>query len=331
MSKPDFARLTSIGSFLPSKKVSNDDLSHALETSDEWIYTRTGIHSRHLCEEGQSLTDMATEAALKSLKTSDLQAENLDHILCATVTPDMLLPSAAVIVQRNIGAMNAAALDTVSACAGFIYNLHLAKNLVIAGASKNTMILGAEKMSSIVNWEDRTTCVLFGDAAGAGIVTEAQAGDNGIILDTLIASDPSSYEILTVPGGGSNLRPESPEFHWTKAKVHMNGQEVFKNAVKRITQSIGIILERNDRKAADIDKFIIHQANARIIESIQRRYKLSDEQVIYDMEDTGNTSAASIPLTLDRAIQRGEVEKGQKLCMAAMGAGFCWAASLVDW
>jgi 3-oxoacyl-[acyl-carrier-protein] synthase III len=321
------------GSYLPEKILTNDDLSKIVETSDEWITTRTGIKERHIAAEDQATSDLASEAARRAMTSAGVTAEEIDLIVVATVTPDMFFPSTACIVQRKIGATNAVCFDISAACSGFLYALQVARHFLNAGSRTTALVIGAEKLSSLVNWEDRNTCVLFGDGAGAVVIravdTDTEAP--GRVLSTVMGSDGNLTDLLKVPGGGSAL-PITPENAASRPNtIHMEGRETFKHAVTRMCQASEQALEMAGLTKEDIDLVIPHQANARIISVIADRLGVPPEKTFINLDKYGNTSAATIPIALDEAQRQGRLKKGDIVLLVAFGGGFTWASSVVRW
>lgn len=314
------SKIIGCGSYLPDNVVTNDDLAKKIDTSDEWIAQRTGIRQRHIAE-GQTTSDLATEAALDALKHAGITADDIDCIVLATTTPDKTFPSTAALVQANLGMKDKGfAFDVQAVCSGFIYALAVADNFIKAGQVKKALVIGAEKMSSILNWDDRTTCVLFGDGAGA-VVLEATEEEGVGILSTHLHSEGSKNELLYTDGGPSSTG--------TVGTVVMHGKEVFKNAVLRMSQVVGEALGANGYTAEDLDWLVPHQANKRIIDSTAHKLKLPEEKVVLTVDKHGNTSAASIPLAFDSAVKDGRIQKGELILMETMGGGLTWGASLI--
>lgn len=321
------------GSYLPDKVLTNDDLSKIVDTSDEWITTRTGIKERHIAAEDQATSDLASEAARRAMTSAGVTAEEIDLIVVATVTPDMFFPSTACIVQRKIGASNAVCFDISAACSGFLYALQVARHFLNAGSRATALVIGAEKLSSLVNWEDRNTCVLFGDGAGAVVIravdTDTEAP--GRVLSTVMGSDGNLTDLLKVPGGGSAL-PITPENAASRPNtIHMEGRETFKHAVTRMCQASEEALEMAGLTKEDISLVIPHQANARIISVIADRLGVPPEKTFINLDKYGNTSAATIPIALDEAQRQGRLNKGDIVLLVAFGGGFTWASSVLRW
>jgi 3-oxoacyl-[acyl-carrier-protein] synthase III len=321
------------GSYLPEKVLTNDDLSKIVDTSDEWITTRTGIKERHIAADDQATSDLAAEAARRAMTAAGVTPEEIDLIVVATVTPDMFFPSTACFVQRKIGATNAVCFDISAACSGFLYALQVARHFLNAGSRTTALVIGAEKLSSLVNWEDRNTCVLFGDGAGAVVIRAVDADTDapGRVLSTVMGSDGTLSDLLKVPGGGSAL-PITPENAASRPNtIHMEGRETFKHAVTRMCQASEQALEMAGLTKADIAMVIPHQANARIITAIADRLGLPEEKTFVNVDKYGNTSAATIPVALDEAHRQGRIKRGDIVLLVAFGGGFTWASSVLRW
>ena len=321
------------GSYLPEKVLTNDDLSKIVDTSDEWITTRTGIKERHIAADDQATSDLASEAARRAMTAAGVTPEEIDLIVVATVTPDMFFPSTACFVQRKIGATNAVCFDISAACSGFLYAPQVARHFLNAGSRTTALVIGAEKLSSLVNWEDRNTCVLFGDGAGAVVIRAVDADTDapGRVLSTVMGSDGTLSDLLKVPGGGSAL-PITPENAASRPNtIHMEGRETFKHAVTRMCQASEQALEMAGLTKADIAMVIPHQANARIITAIADRLGLPEEKTFVNVDKYGNTSAATIPVALDEAHRQGRIKRGDIVLLVAFGGGFTWASSVLRW
>jgi 3-oxoacyl-[acyl-carrier-protein] synthase III len=324
------ARISSIATYVPPRQLTNADLEKMVETSDEWILQRTGIRTRHIVEPGVGTSDLSKEAAVKAIELAGLTPMDIDFIVVGTTTPDMVFPSTACLVQTKIGAKKAWGYDLMAACSGFTYALTTAAKMVEAGASRYALVIGADAMSTIIDYTDRTTCVLFGDGAGA-VVVEA-ADEEGIgFLDFENYVDGSGGHALCMPAGGS-LRPASHEtvdqrLHYVK----QDGQAVFKFAVRNTEEACRRVLERNGIKPNEVDLFVSHQANRRIITSAAEKLGLAQEKVIINIERFGNTTAGTIPLALNDAILDGRLKKGDLVLLASVGAGFTVGAVLLRW
>jgi 3-oxoacyl-[acyl-carrier-protein] synthase-3 len=323
------ARITGTGSYAPRKVITNHDLEKLVDTSDEWITERTGIKERRIAEKGQTTSDLAYEASRKALKAAGLGADELDLILVATMTPDMILPSMGCVLQEKLGAKKAAAFDIYAACSGFIYGLSIASAFIKADAYKNILLVGAEILSRFTDWEDRTTCILFGDGAGAAVI-QRHAGKRGI-LSTHLHSDGLLGDLIQVPAGGA----QHPTSHETiRRRMHfvkMKGNETFKAAVRALEGVVQEALEHNKVKPEEIDFLVPHQANLRIIQAMAQRLNMPMEKVVLNLPKYGNTSAASIPMALDEAVRDGRIKENHLLLFEAFGGGLTWASALVRW
>lgn len=318
------------GSYLPEKILTNDDLSKFVETSDEWIVTRTGIKERRIAGEGESTSHLGSKAGQKALEQAGIAAEDLDLIIVATITPDTLTPATACYVQQQLGATKAVAFDISAACSGFLYAMKIAKRMIESGAFHNALIIGAEKLSAFVNWEDRTTCVLFGDGAGAAVLRASKEGE-GRILATDIGTDGKQTHLLNIPGGGSACPITIKNAGEGLATLAMLGKEVFKHAVTRMKNSANFVIERAGLEPDDIAIVIPHQANLRIIDAIASRLAVPNDRVFVNLHKYGNTSAAAIAIALDEAHREGKMKRGDNIVMVAFGAGLTWAAAAIEW
>ena len=309
--------------------MTNTDLERLVDTSHEWIVSRTGIHTRHVAPDGMSCADMASRAAEQALEMAGYTHEDIDLVICGTVTPDYRLPSNACVIQEKMGLPNAVAFDVVSACTGFINGISVANALIATGQHKRALVIGAEKLSSIVNWQDRNTCVLFGDGAGA-VVLEAADNSHGV-LATFLRSDGSLRKWLWSEAGGS-ARPIGPEFAFDGTdKIMMNGSDVFKVAVREMVKATQTVLDRAGMSPDEVSLFVPHQANIRIIEAMAKRLGVSMDKVYLNIDRYGNTSAASVPLALDEANREGRISDGDNVVMMAFGGGLIWGSALVRW
>jgi 3-oxoacyl-[acyl-carrier-protein] synthase-3 len=325
-------KISTVGCFVPPGLLTNSDLEKMVQTNNEWILDRTGISERHIAAPEVATSDLATEAAKSALRQRGIDASELDAIIVCTVTPDMLFPSTACLVQHNLGATKAWGFDLVAACSGFVYGIVTAANFVLAGTHKKVLVIGSDTMSRIINYEDRATCVLFGDGAGAVLIEPTVEGEEGLgFIDFIGEIDGAGGNYLRMPAGGSRM-PASAE---TVAKklhsVHQEGQQVFRYAVQKMPQVCKALLERNGLTAADIDLMIPHQANRRIISATAERLGLSMDKVMVNIGHYGNTTAGTIPLATRDAIESGRLKKGDLVLMAAVGAGYTVGASLWRW
>jgi 3-oxoacyl-[acyl-carrier-protein] synthase-3 len=320
------SQIIGCGSYLPLKVMSNDELARQVDTSDEWIRRRTGIRERHLAADGEATSDLGLKAAQAALEQAGFAPDDLDLIVCATTTPDETFPATATRIQARLGMTRGAAFDIQAVCSGFIYALAVADNFIRCGQARSVLVIGAETFSRILDWEDRGTCVLFGDGAGAVLLCagegRGEAADRGV-LSTHVYSDGRHHDALYVNGGPSTTR--------TTGVVHMEGREVYRHAVVRMAEAIDAALEANDLTPGDIDWLVPHQANLRIIESMGHRLNLPRDRVVVTVDRHANTSAASIPLALCEAVSDGRIRQGDLVLMEAMGGGFTWGSALVRW
>ena len=324
------AKISALGTYVPPRLLTNEDLEKMVDTNHDWIMDRTGIRERHIVDKGVATSDLSVAAANKALSERGLKATELEAILVATVTPDMLFPSTACLVQHKLGAKGAWGFDLSAACSAFVYALQVGSQFIAAGAHKKVMVIGADVMSSIIDYTDRATCVIFGDGAGAVILEPAEDDSVGMI-DFIHEVDGSGGCSLYMPGGGS-LHPATHETVDKKMHyVHQDGQAVFKFAVRKQAEICEKILQRNGLKGSDIDAFIPHQANRRIITATADRLGLKSESVIINIDRYGNTTAGTVPLAMDTARQEGRLKKGDLVLLASVGAGFTVGATLLRW
>jgi len=323
------SRIIGTGAYAPKKVLTNHDLEKMVETNDAWIVERTGIKERRICEKGQTTSDLATEAAHRALKAAGIAAADLDMIICGTLTPDTAMPSLGCVLQARLHAKKAAAFDVYAACSGFLYGLSIADAFIKSGMHQTILVVGAEALSRFTDWEDRTTCVLFGDGAGAAVV-QRHAGKRGI-LSTHLHSDGTFGDLLHLPAGGAR----HPATHDTVDKrqhyIKMKGNETFKVAVRALEDVVQEALEHNKVKPEDIDLLIPHQANLRIIQAMAKRLDMPMEKVVITIHKYGNTSAASIPMALDEAVRDGRIKENDLLLLEAFGGGLTWASALIRW
>ena len=330
MSQPLRVKISALGTYVPPRVLTNSDLEKMVETSDQWILDRTGIRERHLVEQGVATSDLATEAARKALAERGLQATDLEAIIVATVTPDMFFPATSCLVQHKLGVPGIWGFDLSAACSAFLYAVQTGAQYVATGMHKKVMVIGADVMSSIIDYTDRATCVIFGDGAGAVILEPAEDDTLGLI-DYIHEIDGSGACSLYMPGGGS-LHPSTHDTVEKKMHyVHQDGQAVFKFAVRKQTELCERLLKRNGLKGSDIDAFVPHQANRRIIVATAERLGLRPESVIVNIDRYGNTTAGTIPLAMDTARQEGRLRKGSLVLLASVGAGFTVGATLLRW
>ncbi len=330
MSDRPFAELASVGTAVPDRVLTNQDLSQVLDTSDQWIVERTGIRERRIAGPEQSVAMLSRDASLVALERAGVGVEELDTIVLATASPDRLLPSTACDLQALLGASNAAAFDLGAACPGYVYALTVAEGLIASGQSRTVLVVGAEKLSTITDFQDRSTAILFGDGAGASVVRRAQGSGRGI-LSTFLKSDGRLAPLLYRPGGGSS-DPISEKVVCERSHyMKMAGREVFKAAVLAMAEACDAALTRAGVSADDIDLMIPHQANLRIIEATAKHANMPMSKVMVNLDRFGNTSSASIPLALDQAVAEGRVGPGSLLLLVAFGAGFTWGSAVVRW
>jgi len=309
-----------IGSYLPERVLSNAELSETVETSDQWIRERTGIGQRHIVAEDECTSDLGLQAAKAALKDAGMAADDIDLIVVSTTTPDYTFPATATIIQNKLGIKHGAAFDLQAVCSGFIYGVNVVDSLLRTGTAKNALLIGAETFSRILDWEDRTTCVLFGDGAGAVVLSSEEGGDSGV-LNSFIRSNGEHRELLYVDGGPSKTQ--------TVGHVRMIGNQVFKHAVKDIAAAMQQCAEGAGIPISEIDWFVPHQANQRILNGVAKRLRLDPEQVISTVEFHANTSAASVPLAMDTAVKDGRIKRGDLVMLEAFGGGFTWGAALL--
>jgi len=322
-------RIISTGSYVPENVITNHDLEKIVDTSDEWITERAGIKERRIVNGNQAASDLACEAASAALKRAHLKSRDIDLIVVATISGDMPFPSTACILQSKLGAKNAAAFDLNAACSGFIYGLHIANSFIKSGSHSRILLVGSEVLSKFTDWQDRTTCILFGDGAGA-VIIEATKEKRGI-LSTHIKSDGSLSELICLPGGGSRYPCSRDSIMKKLHFIKMKGNETFKVAVRTLEEIAVKTLEYNDLNPSQLSLLIPHQANLRIIQATAKRLEMPMEKVLINIDKYGNTSAASIPIALDEAVQTGKVKEGDFLLLEAFGGGLTWASSLIRW
>jgi 3-oxoacyl-[acyl-carrier-protein] synthase-3 len=322
MTKTANAKIISSGSYLPEKVITNFDLEKTVETNNEWILERTGILKRHIVKDGELTSDIGYKAALKALEGSGLKVDDIDMIILATTTPDLTFPATATTIQSKLGAKNAFAFDIQAVCSGFVYALNIANNFIKVGQVKNALVIGADALSRIVDWTDRNTCVLFGDGAGAVVVSASNDENSGILASSLY-SNGDHNSLLNTSGGVSSTK--------TAGVIQMQGREVFKQAVDKMAKSVIDVLEKASLTVGDINWLIPHQANARILSAVAKKLNLSEGKVIVTVADHANTSAASIPLALDFALRSNKIKKGDIVVFEALGGGLTWGAIVVRW
>jgi 3-oxoacyl-[acyl-carrier-protein] synthase III len=323
-------RIAGTGSYLPERIMTNRELEESVDTSDEWITSRTGIRERRIAKDGEYTSHLASEAARRALEQAGVAAADIELIIVATITPDTLTPATACYVQQQIGSLKAVAFDVSAACSGFLYAMEFARHAVGAGAFRNALIIGAEKLSAFVDWNDRNTCVLFGDGAGAAVLLPSTNG-GGRILSSTLGTDGAQAELLNIPGGGSAC-PALPGTAPVKpAVLSMQGREVFKHAVNAMRQAAIDGIAAAGLTIADIDLIIPHQANLRIIDAIVERLDFDRDNVFINLDKYGNTSAAAVAIALDEAHRQGRIKPGDRILLVAFGAGLTWASAVIEW
>ena len=329
MTKNVSAIIESVGAYAPPNILTNADLEKMVDTSDEWIIERTGIKERRIASEGMSTSDLATKAALSCLSSSSIEPEDIDLIIVATASPDYAFPATACLVQHALGATNAAAFDVEIGCTGFIYGLAIGSQFIVSETYENVLVIGAETLSRLINWEDRNTCVLFGDGAGAALLTPGKP-DEGI-LGFHLGVDGSQEEVLYLPAGLSKLPASHDTVDQGLHYVHMEGRAVFKFAVTTMNNAVSKLLEQIGKTPEDVDLLIPHQANIRIINSAIQRFQITREKVMINIEKYGNTSSASIPIALYEAHEQGRINKGDLVILVGFGAGLSWGSIAIKW
>jgi 3-oxoacyl-[acyl-carrier-protein] synthase-3 len=316
------------GSYVPEKVLTNHDLEEMVDTSDDWIYSRTGMRERHIAAENQAASDMGAEAAKQAIDDAGIGADEIDLVIVATLSPDMFFPSTACFVQEKIGANNAYCYDLGAACSGFLYALDSARNQIASGAIKTALVVGTEKMSTFIDWEDRGTCILFGDGAGAAVL---QAGGEGRgVMKSVMGSDGSLANLLWTPGGGSRNPMTHEMLDQKQQYLKMEGREVFKHAVVRMGDTVLQALEKNGISTDEVKCFIPHQANIRIIDAISKRLGVAD-RMYTNVDKYANTSSAALAIALDEAVKDGTIQKGDLVVLTVFGGGFTWGANVLEW
>ncbi len=322
-------KIVSTGSYLPEKVLTNFDLEKIVDTTDEWITTRTGIKERHIAREDEATSDMVIEASKRALEKANLKPEDIDLIIVATITPDNAYPSTACWVQKGLGLKEIPAFDISAACTGFIYGLIVAESLIKTGVSKRALVAGAETLSKFTNWEDRSTCVLFGD--GAGVVILEESDDESGIIETYWGAEGSLGNLLIQPAGGSKMPPTEETVRKKLHTVHMEGNKVFRWAVKYMAESAEIVLKKAGLTGEDVDLFIPHQANYRIIDVARKHANITEEKTYIVIDKIANISAGTIPIAMDMAVEEGRIKKGDIVLLDAFGGGFTWGAVVLRW
>jgi 3-oxoacyl-[acyl-carrier-protein] synthase-3 len=318
-----------VGSYVPSRILTNADLEKMVETSDEWIFTRTGIRERRIAAEGEFTSDMATAASRKAMEMAGVTPEQIDLIIVATITPDMPFPNTACLVQRKLGAKRAAAFDVEAACSGFIYALEIGQQFITSRTYDTVLVIGAEKLSTIVDWTDRNTCVLFGDGAGAAVL-QNRANSHGL-LTAVMGADGENADLLYMPGGGSQCPATADSVAARQHFLRMTGKETFKSAVQAMYGAAKEALKQCDLDISQIKCIIPHQANRRIIDAVAERLGAKPEQLFVNLDRYGNTSAASVAIALDEAVSSGRLQRGDLILIVAFGAGLTWGAAVIEW
>jgi len=324
-----YAAFRSIGAYAPKKVLTNEELSTMVDTTDEWITKRTGIKERHIASKDETTSDMGVEAAKSAIQRSGIDISEIDMIICATISPDYFcMPSTATTISKKLGLANVMAFDISAACTGFVYTLSIAKAFIESGMKKNVLIVGAEKLSAITDYTDRGTCILFGDGAGAAVISATNNKDEAII-DVHTGADGTYADLLMTPNGGTGSPHDALENEAGACFMQMKGNETFKVAVRTLTKDVKEILESNNIKSEDIKHFVPHQANLRIIKAVGDALKLTKEQVVVTVEKYGNTSGASIPMAINDIYENGSLKSGELLLLDAFGGGLTWGSALV--
>ncbi|MCD6182461.1 MAG: ketoacyl-ACP synthase III [Candidatus Cloacimonetes bacterium] len=323
------AKIAGTGRYLPDKVMTNQDLEKIVDTSDEWIKTRTGMSERRVASEEQASSDMALEAALQAIDHAGLRPKDIDLIIVGTISPDHAFPSTACIVQNKLGIKHVPAFDISAGCPGWIYASNIAKQYVENGIAKNVLTIGVELLTKILNYEDRGTCVLFGDGAGATVISRAESSDISRIIDSDITADGTYWDLLIQPAGGSRMPASHETVDAKKHTVYMDGNRIFKLAVRSMYDSCDKVLKRNNMDISSIDWLLTHQANLRIIDALGRKLKIDPNKVIINIEKYANTSSATIPIALDEAIRNGKIRRGDIVLMSSFGAGLTSGSILI--
>lgn len=324
-------RIAGTGRYVPERILSNKDLEDMVDTSDEWIIQRTGIRERHIAAENESTSDLALQAAQSAMEEAGLDPLDLDAVILATLTPDTYCPAGACYVQKLLGAENACSFDLSAACTGFVYGITVGSSLVRSGVHKNVVVIGAETLSRFIDYTDRNTCILFGDGAGAAVLSRAEEGSESRLVDHYLRSDGGGTDLIIMPGGGSRQPASADTVDGKKHFLSMQGSDVFKFATRSMQVLIETAIERNDISISDLDLVVPHQVNSRIIETVLRKIDLPEEKIYLNLQRYGNTSAASVPMALHEAVEEGRIEKGSLVLLVAFGAGLTWGYNLVRW
>lgn len=322
-------KIAGTGSYIPQRVLTNQDLAKMVETSDEWISTRTGIRERRIAGENEASSDLAYHAAKRALKDAHVKPQDLDMIVVATITPDMIFPATACILQERLGARKVAAFDLEAACSGFLYGLSVGNQFIATGMYNTVLVVASETLSKIVDWEDRNTCVIFADGAGAAVI-EASS-DSSRIISSYLGADGGGADLVGVPAGGSRLCTSLETVKNRQHYMKMKGNELFKRAVRAMTHAIHASLEEGNLKPSDVDYFIPHQANMRIIEAVAKKVGLTQDKVHINLDQCGNMSAASVAVGLDEAVRNKKIKKGDKVLLTCFGGGLTWASLIIEW
>lgn len=322
-------KIAGTGSYIPQRVLTNADLERMVATSDEWISSRTGIKERRIADENEAASDLAYHAARRALRDAHVKPEDLDMIIVATITPDMIFPATACILQEKLGARKVAAFDLEAACSGFLYGLTVGSQFIATGMYDTILVVASETLSKIVDWQDRNTCVIFADGAGAAVI--GPSSDSSRIISTYLGADGGGADLVKVPAGGSRLPASLQTVQNRQHYMKMKGNELFKTAVRAMIHAIYASLEEGNLKSSDVDYFIPHQANMRIIDAVVKKVGLSQEKVHINLEQCGNMSAASVAVGLDEAVRGKKIKKGDKVLLTCFGGGVTWASIVIEW
>ncbi|TET26927.1 ketoacyl-ACP synthase III [Candidatus Aerophobetes bacterium] len=322
-------KIAGTGSYIPQRVLTNADLERMVATSDEWISSRTGIKERRIADENEAASDLAYHAARRALKNAQVKPEDLDMIIVATITPDMIFPATACILQEKLGARKVAAFDLEAACSGFLYGLTVGSQFIATGMYDTILVVASETLSKIVDWQDRNTCVIFADGAGAAVI--GPSSDSGRIISSYLGADGGGADLVKVPAGGSRLPASFQTVQNRQHYMKMKGNELFKTAVRAMIHAIHASLEEGNLKSSDVDYFIPHQANMRIIDAVVKKVGLSQDKVHINLEQCGNMSAASVAVGLDEAVRGKKIKKGDKVLLTCFGGGVTWASIVIEW
>ena len=322
-------KIASTGSYLPETIITNADLEKMVDTSDEWISSRTGIKKRHVVKKEEAASDIAYQASIKALKKAGMSAKDLDMIILATITPDMLFPATACILQDKLGAKKIPAFDLEAACSGFLYGMSIANQYIATGTYETILVVASEALSKIINWKDRNTCIIFADGAGAAILHPSR--DTSGIISTYLGADGGGADLVGVPAGGSRMPASIETVQQGQHYMQMKGNELFKRAINVMVEAIDKTLEKGNLTYKDIDFFIPHQANIRIIKAVAKKINLPTNRVYINLHECGNISAASVAIALDQAVEGGKINKGDKVLLTCFGGGLTWASTVIKW